>query len=302
MRANDQSGFTLVEIIMVIVITGILGSMVAVFLRAPVQQYLDAGLRADLTDIADLALRRMANDLRTAVPSSVRPTGTTTYIEFLPTKNGGRYRAVSGVGMVCAGEPGNVEGDALLFASSVADTCFQILGPTITFADPATVVDRIVVGSAQPGVYPYDTGVSGVLRAYNGASGVQQKVVITGNPLPAAAAATSQRFEVVSGEQQAVTYACVGTLGTLDANQDGQGQLVRYWNYGIGPTQSAPASLLSGSSAVLANKISDCSIFVDPVRGLIANTLQITRASEVVSLYQEIHVASSPTIHVHNTP
>lgn len=299
MRINGQSGFTLVEMIMVIVITGILGSMAAVFLRAPVQQYMDTGRRADLTDIADLALRRMANDIRTAVPSSVRPTGTTAYIEFLPTKNGGRYRAVSGVGVVCAG---SAEGDALLFGSAVADTCFEILGPSITFSNPATVVDQIVVGSTQPGVYPYDTGVSGVLRAYNGASGTQQIAVITGNPLPAAAAASNQRFEVVSGEQLAVTYACIGTLGTLDADQDGQGQLVRYWNYGISSAQSAPASLLSGSSAVLASKLSDCSMFVDQARGLIANTLQITRASETISLYQEIYVNNAPSIHVHNTP
>lgn len=301
MRMNGQSGFTLVEMIMVIVIAGILGSMAAVFLRAPVQQYMDAGLRADLTDIADLALRRMANDIRIAVPSSVRVTGADPiYLEFLPTKDGGRYRAVSGAGVVCAGTPGNVEGDALLFASSVADTCFEILGPAITFANPATVVDRIVVGSAQPGVYPYDTGVSGVLRAYNGASGVQQIAVITGNPLPAAADASSQRFEVVSGDQQAVTYACIGTLGTLDANQDGQGQLVRYWNYGFNATQVAPP--VGGSSAVLSNKLYTCSMVVNQSRGLVANTLQFARASEVISLYQEIHVNNASSIHVHNTP
>ena len=115
MRMNGQSGFTLVEMIMVIVITGILGSMAAVFLRAPVQQYMDTGRRADLTDIADLALRRMANDLRTAVPSSVRITGTgPIYLEFLPTKDGGRYRAVSSVPDVCAGEAGNAESGAFV--------------------------------------------------------------------------------------------------------------------------------------------------------------------------------------------
>ncbi|MDO8464482.1 MAG: type II secretion system protein [Gallionella sp.] len=293
MRVNNQSGFTLVEMIMVIVITGILGSMAAVFLRAPVQQFMDAGLRADLTDIADLALRRMANEIRTAVPSSVRVTGTDPiYIEFLPTKDGGRYRAVSGVG-ACGG---SAEGDALLFGSAVADTCFEILGPAITFSNPTAVVDQIVVGSNQPGVDPYDTGVSGGLRAYDGASGVQPIVVITGNPLPAAAAASNQRFEVVPGDQRAVTYACSGPFGTLDANQDGQGKLVRYWNYGFAHAYTG------GLSAVLANKLYTCSVVVDQSRGLLANTLQFARASEVISLYQEIHVNNASSIHVHNTP
>ena len=298
MRINGQcqSGFTLTEMIMVIVITGILGSMVAVFIRAPVQQYMDAGRRADMTDIADLALRRMANDLRTAVPSSVRPTGTdTTYIEFLPTTDGGRYRAI-GSGVVCASSAANA---ALSFTDP--DTCFEILGPAISFV----AGDLIVVGSTQPGVYPYDmTGASGIMRAHNdGATGAQTTVdIISNQSLPAFAAASNQRFEVVPGDQQAVTYACLGTLGTLDANQDGQGKLVRYWNYGISPAQSAPAAILSGSSAVLADKISGCSMVVDPVRGLIAHTLQITRASEPISLYQEIYVNNASLIHVHNTP
>lgn len=297
MRINGPSGFTLVEMIMVIVITGILGSMAAVFLRAPVQQYMDTGRRADLTDIADLALRRMANDIRTAVPSSVRITGTgPIYLEFLPTKDGGRYRAVSGVPDVCAGEAGNAESGALSFTA--VDTCFEILGPAISFI----AGDQIVLGSTQPGTYPYDnTGAAGVLRAYNGAAGAQTKVVITSAlSLPAAASAPSQRFEVVSGDQQAVTYACIGTLGTLDADQDGQGKLVRYWNYGINAAQPIPPT--GGSSAVLANKLYTCSMVVDQSHGLVANTLQFARASEVISLYQEIHVHSSPTIHVHNTP
>jgi MSHA biogenesis protein MshO len=276
---NGQNGFTLVEIIMVIVITGILGSMVAVFIRAPVQQYMDAGARAELTDIADLALRRMANELRTAVPSSVLATGTTR-IEFLPTKDGGRYR-VSGSGVVCASSAASA---ALSFTES--DDCFEILGPEITFSDPATASDVIVVGSMQPGADPYaDRGL------YNGMAGAQSTVVMVGILFPASA--VSQRFEVVPGDQQAVTYACEN-LGIADGN--GTGTLRRYWKYGF------THAYTGGLSAVLANKLYTCNIVVDQGRGLIANTLQFARASEVVSLYHEIHVHSSPIIHVHNTP
>lgn len=293
MRVNNQSGFTLTEMIMVIVITGILGSMVAVFIRAPVQQYLDIGRRADMTDIADLALSRMANDLRTAVPSSVRVTGTgPIYLEFLPTKDGGRYRAASSIPDVCAGVTGNAGSGALVFDGS--DTCFEILGPAITFA----VSDVIVVGSAQPGGNPYDTAATG-WRKYDGTAGAKASAVMVSG-FPPAATDPQQRFEVVPVDQLAVTYACIGTLGTLDADQDGQGKLVRYWNYGINAAQPTPPT--GGSSAVLANKLYTCSMVVDQSRGLIANTLQFARASEVVSLYQEIHVHSSPTIHVHNMP
>ena len=60
------------EMVMVIVITGVLGSMAAVFIKMPVQQYMDVARRADLTDIMDLALSRMENDIRSALPYSAR--------------------------------------------------------------------------------------------------------------------------------------------------------------------------------------------------------------------------------------
>src|ERR1039457_5271215 len=99
MMRRTHEGFTLVEMIMVIVITGIIGGMVAVFLKAPIQQYMDVARRADMTDIADTALRRIGRDLRLALPNSVRVTtgacpvttanpggaGTCSFLEFLPT-------------------------------------------------------------------------------------------------------------------------------------------------------------------------------------------------------------------------
>src|SRR3989338_7274473 len=123
LNPKSSKGFTLVEMIMVITITGIIGGIVAVFLNAPVQQYIDVARRAELTDIADTALRRVGRDLRLALPNSVRVAGTcdgtaTCFLEFLPTKGGARYRAGSG-------------GDELDF--SAADTSFEVLGPMPVF-------------------------------------------------------------------------------------------------------------------------------------------------------------------------
>mgnify|MGYP001048190736 CR=1 FL=1 len=70
--ACDHAGFTLIEMIIVIAITAIVGSMVAVFLRAPLESYVAQDRRARLADAADTALRRMARDIRLALPSSVR--------------------------------------------------------------------------------------------------------------------------------------------------------------------------------------------------------------------------------------
>ncbi len=269
-----QSGFTLVEMIIVIVITGIIGGMVAIFMRAPVQGYVDSARRAELTDIADTAIRRMARDVRTAVPNSVRFSNCTApCVEFLPTKDGGRYRV---------DPPGLV----LDFGVADADGKFDIIGSAITFATN----DFIVVGSTQSGGNPpYDTSAAGVLRAYNGAAGAQTTVVFDNTAaLPVWAELSSQRFDVVDGAQRAVTYACEGV--GKDANGNGTGQLKRYWNYGF---NVAP----SGSGAILATRVSDCTINYDLPNqrfGLLAMRLTLTSANESVSLYNEIHVNNLP--------
>ena len=294
-----QTGFTLIELIMVMVITGIISTVVAMFLKAPVDQYMDIARRAEMTDIADTALHRMARDIRTAVPNSVRLPilAGSTYIEFLPTKTGGRYRAnpaTSGVAQ-CGG---TLAQD--IFDFTIADTCFEILGPAIDF----TADDQIVVGSTQSnGNPPYQDptaaacGMAATTTCIRrpvsaGGAGVQQRVVMTSAyAFPSFAVLAGQRFEVVPSDQQAVTYACENVGGAVD----GTGTLTRYWAYGFNAVQAAPP--LSGSSALLADKISACSIAyntANPRNALVAITLTITRGGESISLYQEIHVNNTP--------
>ncbi|MBW6496027.1 MAG: prepilin-type cleavage/methylation domain-containing protein, partial [Burkholderiaceae bacterium] len=121
--------------IIVIAITGIVGSMVALFLRVPLDSYVAQDRRARLTDTADTALRRMARDIRLALPNSVRVTtvGSVVYLEFLATRSGGRYRSQGG-------------GDILDFTA--ADDSFDVLGPGIDMR----AGDRIAV---------YNLGIDG---------------------------------------------------------------------------------------------------------------------------------------------
>ncbi|MFM2407529.1 MAG: hypothetical protein RL358_271 [Pseudomonadota bacterium] len=287
-------GFTLIELIMVIVITGILGSMVAVFLKAPIQQYLDVSRRGELTDIGDTALYRLASDISTAVPNSVRVAGCTAAtpcVEFLPTKGdgngGGRYRAAQDVSSVPA------TGDILDF--TIADSSFDIIGAPMIFA--AAPADYIVLGSTQSSGAPaYDVSAAGVLRQYTGVAGAQPKVTLTATQFPAFAQLASQRFDVIDGVQQAVTFSCEGTLTTLDANGDGQAKLWKHWAYGFNAAQAAPATLV-GKKAVLADKVSACAIDYNPNNqrmGLLGVRLTLMSKNESVSLYHEVHVNNTP--------
>ena len=288
MPLTSQHGFTLVEMIVVIVITGIIAGMVAIFIRAPVQGYVDSARRAEMTDIADTALRRMARDLRTAVPNSVRVSGTS--VEFLPTSDGGRYRIADVGGAHCGG---TAMGDALSFdPADPVDTCFDIVGRPIDF----TTGDTIVIGSTQSdGSLPYMTaaagGVSRTIAAAGVGTGKTTVKISSTQQYPASSELPGSRFEVVPGDQQAVTYACENFV---TVNGDGTGTLTRYWHYGFNNPQVA---LPGGTSARLADKLSGCSFVYDVNNrrnSLLAVTLTITRGSESVSLYQEIHINNVP--------
>ncbi len=290
-RKRNSAGFILIELIMVIVIMGIIGSIVAVFLKAPIDQYMDVSRRAELTDIADMALYRLSSDISTAVPNSLRVAGcgaTPCAVEFLPVRDIGRYRAnaLGGTGLCGAA------GDDLHFIGGVVDSCFEIIGTPVTFQTG----DYIVIGSTQSNGAPaYNTTVSGVLRAYTGAAGPQATVNFTATRFPGFARLPTQRFDVVDGAQQAVTYACEGV--GINAAGDGAGQLRRYWHYGFNAAQVYPPVGLTMQSSILADKVSGCVIDYDLTNqrmGLLVVRLTLTSSNESVSLYHEIHVNNIP--------
>jgi len=278
-----QNGFTLTEAIIVIVITGIIAAVVAVFIRSPVRGYFDSTRRAQLSDLADTALRRVTRDLRLALPNSVRVTsaGGSVYLEFLLTKGGGRYRAETDV---------SGGGDPLEFDSAASPYRFDVLGYMPT--KPVTVGDTIAVYNLGPGF--------GASDAYLGSAGNSRTVsAVSGNAItvtPATAfpqPSPSARFHVV---EHAVTYAC-----TPNAGDPSSGNLRRYWGYPIAPSQ--PTAFSSGSSALLATGVAACSFVYNPSavamrNGVVSVALTLAQTnpsgSESATLVQEAHVSNMP--------
>ncbi|HEX5362710.1 MAG TPA: prepilin-type N-terminal cleavage/methylation domain-containing protein [Gallionella sp.] len=272
-----SKGFTLVEMIMVIVITGIIGGIVAVFLKAPIQQYADVARRADMTDIADTALRRMSRDLRLALPNSVRVSGAcdgvgSCNLEFIPTHGGGRYRAGVGGGAGCAASPGGEELDF-----TVADTCFGVLGtmPAMSAGDEIVVYN---LGIAGADAYAGNTLASHNRRAASAAGNIVTLTSVNALPFDS----PGHRFHVVTTP---VTYVC-----TPNALNPALGTLTRLSGYGW----AAPA----GAGDLLAKGVGRCLFSYDPLvvgrSGVVTMQLAITEQGETVSLFSASHVSNQP--------
>jgi len=274
--SNRARGVTLIEMVIVIAITAIIAAAVSVFISRPVEGYVDAARRAEMSDIADTALRRMTRDLRTALPNSIRITcvpagcaaGSVYYLEYLQSSGGGRYRA----------QPDSSgAGDILDFTA--ADASFDVIGVMPAFAGgESIVIYNLAASGTTANAYVGDN------RAAYSSNAATTITLAPAKQFPFPS--PGKRFQVV---QYAVTYACNPTPGTAE--------LRRYWNYGIvDPQQTPPAG---GSNALLASSVAACSFTYATSgaaqrEGVLTLTLQIAQSGESIQLFQQVHVSNAP--------
>lgn len=302
---SGQRGFTLVEMIVVMVLTGILGGMTMSMIRNPVRNYVNAAARADLADTADLALRRMTRELHGALPNSIRLSslGLTTMLEFIPTKAGGTYLSVEDLG---GGNP--------LSFTDTSLVKFDVLGtmpaaPYNIVAGDSIVVYNLGAGYTYGDAYLGDnrvtvtglgTGVNGNTVSFVDPTGASlnpyAKPYVT-SPTTGTTpnASPTNRFSVVG---QPVSFVCV-------ANPNGKGTIKRYWNYGFKTNQPSVATMSAGSSALLANGVLTCQFAFTQLANVHSGLLgmAVVLASTVPTdgnLLETVSMAAQ--IHVDNTP
>ena len=293
------AGFTLVEMIIVIVISGIIGGILVSVIVGGVKSYDDQTRRAALVDSAEGALRRMQRDIRRAVPNSVRIACGGGCIEILHTRDGGRYRANQPLG------------DALDFTANTDS--FDVLGQLTNIGGPLTGADStacingtawcLVIYNLGVPATPPASGNSG--NAYHGASNSFDGVVATISAISAtsvsfnnsnlanwnfAFTSPAQRFYIVDTP---VTYLCNTTARTL----------TRYSDYAITavqPTNPSAAPLNTATAARMADHVTNCKFTYDPGSiersGLVTIDLTVSdpSTSELLRLLHQVHVDNIP--------
>lgn len=295
-QQSSRAGFTLVELIVVMVITGIIAGMVALFIRVPIQSYVDNVARAELSDVADTALHRLSRELRLALPNSVRVSADGRYLEFLLTKTGGRYLAEE--------DELNV-GNVLSFSGTSSNPLlFDVVGNMPSGRQAIMPGDSIVVYNLGPGFDPVDayncTGIAPnrVCNRATVASLAGNTITLVDNPFKnqsstpdgASFPSPGSRFQVVSTP---VSYYC---------NAGSNGQLIRYAGYPIQkdqPVSAAGAPLATApSQARVADRVQDCkftfSTLVNIQRGLVSLLITLGVGNETLTLQQQVHVDNAP--------
>lgn len=269
LKRHAISGFTIVELVVVITVVGILAAGAATFIRNPTQAYFDVENYANLTDRADTGLRRISREMRNALPNSVRATtnGADSFIEFIPVTAAGRYRA----------EVGNNAADNPLDFSLSADS-FDVLGAPVN-----------INGGSQ--LVIYNLGVTGA-DAYEGSnrrvlstSGTLSSLAFSGGQFPQPS--PSSRFYVVAN---ATTFACDLT----------NRRLMMYSGYAIQSAQPASIGALNAlaTGRQIAANVSSCQMQYIPGAlqrsGIVLIYLGLTQDAARVNLMQQINIVNSP--------
>lgn len=95
----SQRGFTLIEVITVVVVLSILAALGGSFVAESTNSYQSTQTRSRLVNTGRQAVERMTRQLRVSLPYSVRLTNGNMCLEFMPIASGGVYRgALNGAG------------------------------------------------------------------------------------------------------------------------------------------------------------------------------------------------------------
>ena len=291
--SRARAGFTLVELVVTLTITGLLAGLLMTAIQQPILAYEDVARRSRLVDGAENALRHVEREARAALPNSLRLTGGGGTLEFIPTQDGARYRRQPGVNP--SSDDHTAASDVLAFSG---DDSWNLLGRfqnlTFSYGAPLGATTRIAIYPTNTNVYANaaaDVSPSSVTpsttRVTVADDGDEDQLSLSA-PFDFLLESPDQRLYLIDTP---LTYRC----------DVGAGTLTRYSGYGFHaaqPNTPGAAPLASGSSALLVDGVSTCSFRylagTASRAGLLTLELAVTEGTETVTLLHQVHVENAP--------
>jgi len=313
MRRRPTSGFTLIELVMVISIIALVAAAVVVFIRPATQAYIGTSYRADMSVQLDGALRRMLRDVRRAVPNSIRAPAPECF-ELVPTVAGGRYRTGpdrSTDAATCFPQPTPPTAPSASCTAYVdpsqSTVAFDVLSRMST--TPVSDQDFVVINN-QNGNDVYSTGANrSLIKGFSNHNAPLASDYMYGehrmtiSALQVSPGYTSARFQVVSGTEQSVFYVCQkeqASQGNTLSSGDGNWTLYRMVRPFQSTYPSACPTVSSSNATVVARRLTSCTFVYNPNQGAtqqsgyIWMSLQMSRNNELAQLIAGGHVMNVP--------
>ncbi|HKQ31086.1 MAG TPA: type II secretion system protein [Burkholderiales bacterium] len=285
------TGFTLIELIVVISITGIIAAVLVVVISGPFQGYESQSRRAELVDAAESALRRMQRDIRHALPNSIRIDGTGQVLEMLNTVAGGRYRHTPTTACATA--------NTLIFTGN--DTTFDMIG---TLGQIVPAGSRIAIYNlGQPGGDAYADGAGAANPGVITPAGVA--VCTPGNAPCGTNACGNDRFTIpahrFSFQSPSQRFYVVNTPVTYLCNA---GNVTRFAGYALAAAQPTvatnPPLSAATSNSLVTSHVTGCLFTYTPGTstraGLVTASITVRdpHSTETINLLHQIHVFNTP--------
>lgn len=270
---NKVAGFTLVELIMVIVILAIMGTVSVKFISNSARGLVDTGERQALASSATIAVEKVLREVRRALPNSVRTfkDGSDECLELVPIHYSSEYISVP---------------------TTAAASSFQSIQFVNAVGGETGYV--AVYPSSSESVYGANEAVSSTtafasnVGAAGSADEYLQTITFTGG--------ASYRFPTDSPKKRFYLVS-----QPISFCNDSNGRLWRYQNYGFNldsrssiPTAGANRVLIADSLQSLAFNYAPAQLQRNAVVRMSFTIVRPNDASESISISQEVQLRNVP--------
>lgn len=283
MKANSlrNTGFTLIEIILVIVLLGIVSGILAPVITQNIRAYSDSKSRNELMARGRIALGRLDRELRHTIPYSIMVSGST--LKFVTANTGGRYLQRHENPPYVANADCNHNNERF-YPSSTADklTALCVFSPTTIMAPVNDNDLALVIGNtSSAALYTYSDpgtwiGLSSTLTPIQLADvdykGVIWKLTFV-TPHSFSSASTFKNYQIAD-----FTHEISFSSSSL---------LWRRTNGISDPSSGTPTTLINGVSSIAFDTTNLAS-------GLINIALTLTEGGESITMSEDIYVRNTP--------